>query len=59
MLTNMHPLSTQLPPEATGLYEVQGFPGDDWRRLRWSGEGFQSGLTKQLWWKWRPVQEEE
>ena len=59
-LSNRHPSSTAEPPDKDGEYLVQGFPGDEWRRLKWVGDGFYArGFSfKQLWYRWRSVEED-
>lgn len=54
---NRHPSSLESPPIEPGEYMVQGFIGDCWRRLTWSGDGFyaRGWSHKQRWYRWRPV----
>jgi hypothetical protein len=50
-----HCAATQDEPEEEGEYMVQGFPGDCWRRLRFVDGHFLSGMTRQQWYRWKPV----
>jgi hypothetical protein len=57
-MSNRHPSSTQDEPKEKGEYWVQGFHGDEWRRLKWVGDGFYArGFSfKQLWYRWRELE---
>ena len=56
---NRHPSSRQPEPPTECEYWVQGFPGDDWRRLRWIENAFRLGLTCERWYAWKPIGDED